>query len=117
MSRYISRLDLGNKLTHTSEYFIHVRDTARLHAALLTSPSIRGQRILAFAEPFHWDGVLNILSENKPRAAVYPEDLNDGKRDLSTVDNGPALQLLREKYGQETWTPLKQGVLESVADL
>ena len=83
----------------------------------MTNPSIRGQRFFFFAETFHLDDVLQVLRENKPRESGYPDNLNDGKRDLSTVDYGPALQLLRDGYGQESWTPLKQGVLESVADL
>lgn len=100
-----------------AEYFVNVRDTARLHAAVATDPSISGQRVFAYATPYHWDTILDHLRKTKPDFKDYPDNLDDGKQDLSTVDNGPALAILKARFGQSEWIPLEQSVSETVADL
>ena len=87
-----------------------------LHVGALTDLSLNGERIFAFAEPFHWTQVLEILRELRPSANL-PEDYKDnGQRDLSTVDNELAVKILKES-GRDGFKGLEQSLRELVDSL
>jgi nucleoside-diphosphate-sugar epimerase len=95
------------------EYYVHPVDTAKLHVAAATDSNIRGQRIFAFAEPFTWNQILDICRKARPSASI-PQDSNDQRKDLSTVDNELAKQILKERFDQDGFIPLEQGVKDAL---
>lgn len=94
-----------------TEYYVHPEDTAKLHVAAAIDPSIQSERIFAFAEPFHWNQVLEIARSGRPGVPT-PENIDNDDRDLSTVDTGSALRLLKEYYQQDGFLSLERGVLD-----
>lgn len=95
-----------------TQHYINVRDCARLHVAALLDPSQNGTRIFAFAAPFNWNDVLHILRKLRPDAAIL-DDLPDLGRDMSTVPNEAAEQLLRKHFGHG-WTSLEESVRQNI---
>lgn len=95
------------------EYYIHPRDTARLHVAAATDSSVAGERILAFAEPYNWNQILDICRKARPQANV-PANLDNDDKDLSTVDNELARSILKNRFGQEDLLPLEKGIVDTL---
>jgi nucleoside-diphosphate-sugar epimerase len=95
------------------QYFIDVVDNAKLHVAALIHPSAENERLFGYAEPWNWNDVLQIFREMFPEK-TFVEDMDLG-RDISTVDNGRALQLLKEVYGMDGWTGLEESVKGNVS--
>lgn len=98
-----------------TEWFVDVKDTARLHVASLANPSVQNERILAFAAPFNWNGVLAVFRRLYPER-TFVEDLPDIGRDLCKVPNARGAELLRE-YGQPGWTSLETCLEENTQGL
>jgi nucleoside-diphosphate-sugar epimerase len=94
------------------QYFIDVVDSAKLHVAALIYPSVENERLLGYAQPWNWNDVLQIISEMYPEK-TFVEYLDIG-RDVSTVANGRALEVLKEVYGMEDWTGLEESVKGNV---
>ena len=87
-----------------------------MHVGALTDLSLNGERIFAFAEPFHWAQVLEILRKLRPDANL-PKDYEDnGQRDLSTVDNELAVKILKQS-GRDGFKNLEQSLRELVDSL
>lgn len=80
------------------QWFVDVRDTARLHVIALIDPACNGERIFAFTAPFTWSDVLAELRKLFPDK-TFPEDQDKGK-DLSQIPNQEAEELLRKHYGR-----------------
>ena len=80
------------------QYFVDVRDTARLHVIALIDPACNGQRIFAFAAPFNWNDMLDAFRKLRPDK-IFPENREDMGRDLSEVPNEYAEELLKKHYG------------------
>lgn len=97
------------------QYFVDVRDTARLHVAALIDPQCAGQRIFAFASPFNWHDVLGIFQKIQPEGK-FPEPPQDEGRDLSRVPNAEAEALLKKHFGQG-WVGLEESLRENVKGL
>jgi len=97
------------------QWFVDVDDTARLHLAALTDPACNGQRIFAFAEPYHYNDILDIFRKEYPDKK-FPENGKEDGRDLSKVPNKEAEELLRKHFGKG-WTSFKDSVLEGVKTL
>jgi len=87
------------------QWFIDVRDCARLHIISLTNPSLSGKRIWAAAEPFGWNAVLAILRKNFPGLKL-PEDFENGGPDRQKVNSEPAKALLGG------WISLEKSVVD-----
>lgn len=95
------------------QHFIDAVDNARLHVAALIAPNSSNERLFGFAEPFNWNDVLEIFRKIYPdRKFVSDMDLG---RDVSTVANGRALELLNIVYGQTQWTSLEESIRGNVA--
>jgi hypothetical protein len=78
-----------------AEWFINVRDDARLHVAAMLDASLSTERFFAFAEPYNWIDILAVIRELRPGRQV-PEDFPNLPRDLSTVDNELGKELLKK---------------------
>ncbi|KAJ0310930.1 hypothetical protein COL516b_001630 [Colletotrichum fioriniae] len=100
----------------SSEYFVDVEDNARLHVAAAVLPNVRSERIFAWAEPFNFDTVLDILRTHFPEKNFV--DNFHHYRELSVVSQpqSRAVELLRQ-LGRDGFVPLKQSVLLNVEDL
>ncbi|OHF01191.1 NAD dependent epimerase/dehydratase [Colletotrichum orchidophilum] len=98
------------------QYFVDVEDNARLHVAAAVLPSVRNERIFAWAEPFNFDTVLDILRTHFPNKDFV--DNFHHYRELSVVSQpqSRAVELLRQ-LGRDGFVPLKQSVLLNVEDL
>ena len=81
------------------QYYVDVRDTARLHSIALRDPSCSGQRIFSFAAPFNRSDVLALFRELRPGQS-FPVDDRETGRDLSIIPNEDANELLQTHYGK-----------------
>ena len=93
------------------QWFVDVRDDAKLHVAALVDPACDGQRIFAFAEPFNWNDILAIFRKLEPGKS-FLADREQG-RDLSEVPNGEAEALLKKHYGHG-WTSLEESIRQNL---
>ncbi|KAJ5682091.1 NAD dependent epimerase/dehydratase [Penicillium maclennaniae] len=101
----------------TPQYYVDVVDTARLHAIALLAPSVKSQRIFAFAAPFNVTDVISILRGLRPDHKFDDPPANEGQ-DLTEVVPAPkAEKLLQEYFGQKEWTPLKESIAAGIRDL
>jgi nucleoside-diphosphate-sugar epimerase len=93
------------------QWFVDVRDDAKLHVAALVDPACDGQRIFAFAQPYNWNDILAIFRKLEPDKS-FLVDREQG-RDLSEVPNGEAEELLKKHYGHG-WTSLEESIRQNV---
>lgn len=101
-----------------AEYHIDVIDDARIHiiAAVLDS-SIKSERIFAFARPFTFTEMIEILKELRPDVKSLPSPPVDEGQDLSKVPNELGRQLLKKWYGQDDYKTMRQSIEECLASL
>jgi len=90
------------------QYFVDTQDVARLHLAGLIDPSVEGERIFAYAEPYTWNQILGLFRELYPNRK-FVADIPDQGVDLSTVANDRSEALLR-RFGKDGFTPLKESI-------
>lgn len=95
------------------EYYVHPSDTAKLHVAAASDPSIQNERLFAFSEPYNWNQVLELCRKFRPDAST-PSNLDNNDKDLSTVDNQAAIDILRTRYGQNGFLPLEKGIRDTL---
>lgn len=100
----------------TIEYFVHVRDNARLHVAALLDPTVQSERLFAFAEQFNWNDVVGILRRLEPDNKSIPDGPKDEPRDLTNVDKvrRRAEALLKSNFGVMGWTGLEESLTEAL---
>jgi len=102
----------GTPFNFPPQWFVNVRDDARLHVAALIDPSAHGQRLFAFAGPYTINAILAVLRKLEPGRS-FPEDRDMGE-DLCEIPNQAAEELLRKHYGHG-WTGLEETIRENVA--
>jgi nucleoside-diphosphate-sugar epimerase len=81
------------------QYYVDVRDTARLQSIALRDPSCHGERLFSFAAPFNRSDVLALFRELRP-GKTFPADDRETGRDLSVIPNEDANELLKKHYGK-----------------
>ena len=81
------------------QYFVDVRDTARLMVIGLTDPVCNGERIFSFAAPFNREDTLAVFRKLYPDRE-FPKDKQGTGKDLSQIPNEDAEALLRKHYGK-----------------
>ncbi|KAJ6104764.1 NAD dependent epimerase/dehydratase [Penicillium sp. IBT 18751x] len=117
MIRKLLKGDNGLFAFLTPQYYVDVVDTARLHAIALLAPSVKSQRIFAFAAPFSVTDIISILRGLRPDHKFDDPPANEGQ-DLTEVVPAPkAEKLLQEYFGQKEWTPLKESIAAGIRDL
>ncbi|KAL9091224.1 MAG: hypothetical protein Q9159_001519 [Coniocarpon cinnabarinum] len=91
----------------TPQYFIDVKDDARLHVAGLTHGDVVNERIFGFAEPWSYQKWVDTWTKIDPsRAGTFPPALNQDQ-DLSTYPpTKRSVELLR-RLGQDGWTSME----------
>ena len=100
------------------EYFVDVRDNARLHVAALLDPAVESERIFALAAPFNWTDIIDILRKLRPENKQIPDPPDNEGRDLSEiVPRKRAEQLLQTNFGRPGWTSLQESIATGIEDL
>lgn len=95
------------------EYFVDVRDTARLHVAALVVPSVKSKRILAYAEPYNWSQLLDILRKAYP-SREWPANIPNEAKDLSTITKARARSVeILQALGRKDFISLEESVKAS----
>ena len=103
---------------HLTEYYVDVRDDAKLHVIALLDPSVHDERIFAFADQFNWTDVTGILRRLRPNNKMIPDAPENEGRDLSEIKpRARAEGLLKSFYGQDRWTSLEQSLTEGIEGL
>jgi hypothetical protein len=98
-----------------AQYFIDVRDDAKLHVGGLLDPETNESRLFAFAEPYNWNVVLSHLRKIFPNQK-FVDDLEGLATDTSTPPTEAALKVLKDVYGQDGWTKLETSLKEAGVD-
>jgi nucleoside-diphosphate-sugar epimerase len=97
--------DLSMITSIPPQYFIDVRDTAKLHIAALVDNGTSNERLWGFAEPYNWNSVLANLRKLWPQKE-FIKDIPDLVWDESIAPTEGALKALKDVFGQEEWTSL-----------
>lgn len=97
------------------QYFIDVRDTAKLHVAALVDPETSNERLWGFAEPYNWNSVLAILRKLWPQKK-FIDDLPGLGTDESIIPTESALKALKAVFDQDNWVKLERSLEEAGYD-
>lgn len=101
---------------HRIDFYIDVEDTARLHLAALLHPDLKSRRIFAYAEPYTWKSIQDVL-RSVYADKVFAPDIPDHPLDRSIIAELPlSLQLLKD-MGRDGWSSLEDIVRANTADL
>jgi hypothetical protein len=76
--------------------------------AALIDPSLSGERIFAYTQPYTWNQILGMFRKLYP-GRQFVDDIADQGEDMSTVANEQAEETLR-RYGKDGFTPLAQSI-------
>ena len=102
--------------TPSLEYFVDIRDAARLHAIALVAPDVQNERLFAFAAPYNVNIVLDALRRVFPHKE-FPHNISSLGHDISRYPNARAEALLRAYYpGHHGWTTLEQAIRDTGLD-
>lgn len=85
--------------------------------AAALDPSLKNERIFAFAQPFTFTEMIEILKELRPDSTTLGSPPVDEGRDLSKVPNELGKQLLKKWYGQDDYKTMRQSIEECLASL
>ncbi|KAL6833435.1 hypothetical protein J3E69DRAFT_376543 [Trichoderma sp. SZMC 28015] len=99
------------------QYFVDVRDTARLHVAALLDPNVKAERIFAFATEYNWTDVLTILRKLRPDQEFPDDPENEGRDYTEVVPIARAQRLLQDFFGQTGWTSLEDSLAAGIEDI
>lgn len=92
------------------DWFVDVRDTARLHVAGLINPSVKSERLFAYSETYSWSQILDIYRRAYPNHP-WVDCPVETRRDLTTLPEcqARAVELLKE-LGREGFIGLEESV-------
>ncbi|KAE9986047.1 hypothetical protein EG328_006598 [Venturia inaequalis] len=97
------------------QYFVDVRDIARLHVIALLDPEVENERVFGFAEPFNFNDILAIFRKNIPHK-TFQEDWPGLGRDISTVSpKARSIELLKS-FGRDGFVTLEQSIMDHVVE-
>lgn len=102
-------------LNGPKDYYVDVRDTAKLHLAAAVFPHIKDRRIFAFAGHFNWDLILEILRKNQPDKA-FPSNFSNGIDPNEIQPRIKAEKLLRDSE-RPGWIGLEESISDNVQTL
>ena len=97
--------------TFPPQYNVDVRDVARVHVAALLETDVRSERLFAFAEPFNYSRVVEVLQKIDPSRQHYHPPLENEGQDLSVVDTARVTELFK-RMGREGFINLEQSLRE-----
>lgn len=83
----------------SAEYFVDVRDVARLHAAALLVDTVDRKRVFAYASPMNQTSLIATLRRLRPRNVKIPDPPIGEGSDISDVKPArEAEQLLKDFF-------------------
>ncbi|KAH6974651.1 hypothetical protein BKA56DRAFT_591604 [Ilyonectria sp. MPI-CAGE-AT-0026] len=96
-----------------SQWYVNVEDTALLHLAALTLDEVRNERLLAYAEPYSWNKILEILGRRYPKRKPKLASIDEPTADKGEVDNNRSTEILR-KMGRPGFRGLEETLVSSM---
>jgi nucleoside-diphosphate-sugar epimerase len=102
---WVNALYKGDGITARSlqalppQHMVHVRDVALLHLAALLEPDVRGERLLAYAEPYNYASLVSAIKTIDPSKTFLKTPTGRQGEDLSVVDTRRGTELL-QRYGR-----------------
>ncbi|EED22611.1 hydroxysteroid dehydrogenase, putative [Talaromyces stipitatus ATCC 10500] len=98
-----------------TQHYVNVEDVARLHTIALLDKNVNSERLFAFAGPYTWTGIIDILKKLRPSNGQIPNPPANDLPDLSNiVPSKKAEGLLKSFFAQSGWigleTSLKAGI-------
>ncbi|KAH8811040.1 hypothetical protein F5884DRAFT_830951 [Xylogone sp. PMI_703] len=100
------------------QWYIDVKDDARLHAIALLDPEVSSERVFACAAPFTWTEVLQVLRSLRPKNDTLPSPPEgEGKVLIKVLPSQRAEQLLQKFYGRKGWTSLEDTLAAGISGL
>ncbi|KAJ6445438.1 aldehyde reductase [Purpureocillium lavendulum] len=118
-SGLVQALFMGNHevLASAAQYFyIDVQDTARLHVAALLHPEVREERVFAYAGPYTWRTIQQVMQTLYPQRSFAP-DVAAAALDGSVVPGMARAEALLREMGRDGWTSLEDCVRMNTEDL
>lgn len=106
-------IDAGARLL-PSQWYVDVEDTALLHVAALCIDEVRGERLFAFAGPFGWRDVLEIMHRRYPQRQGMVKDFHEPAVDIGTVENTRSVQLLKMMGKPNGFSTLEETVVKNM---
>ncbi|OAP58308.1 hypothetical protein AYL99_07398 [Fonsecaea erecta] len=100
------------------QWYVDVRDDARVHVAALLDPEVQNERLFAFAGPYNWTDIINILNKLRPENNKIPKAPPNEGRDLTDIKGSKrAEDLIKSFFGVPGWTSLEDSIAAGIADL
>jgi len=98
------------------QYFVDVKDVARIHVAALVEPDVQNERLLAVSAPYSLNELMGYL-RSFPKNSKIPKDF-EGYSDVPIVqvDTTRSTELLK-RQGRTGWVSLKDSLWEQVKHL
>lgn len=92
-----------------------MEDSARLHLAALLHPTVTEERIFAYAKPYTWRMVQNVMREIFPNKDLTP-DIRETEADRSVVTGLARSEGLLKEMGKAGYTDLHETVRLNTVD-
>ncbi|KAF2711914.1 NAD(P)-binding protein [Pleomassaria siparia CBS 279.74] len=89
------------------QWFVDVRDAARMHVAAAVLKGLEGERVYAWAERYTWPGVAKVIEETM--GEKVPIELQDKGVDMTNPPLEKSVQYLK-RLGLEGWEPFEESV-------
>ena len=96
------------------QWYVDVEDTALLHLAALELEDVNGDRILAMAGPYSYNGVLDILRRRYPEKKSKLQSVDEPKLDCGKVANERASELLTRMGKKQGFTSLEDTLVKAM---
>jgi len=103
---------LDSLRTFPPQHMVDVRDVAKLHVAALAEEDVRGERLLAFSDPFSFNDLIDVLVK-LDSGKTWPEKIEGQLSDRRTFAKERSLELLR-RFGQDKFTSIDESVSSCV---
>lgn len=100
------------------EYYVNVRDTARLHVAALLDPSVQSERIFAWVAEHNLTDIVGALRRLRPQNQMIknaPE--NEGRDRAIAPSISRAEKLLKSFFGVDGWVGFEESIADGIEDL
>lgn len=87
---------------------VDVEDNALLHLAALTMPDVQNERVIAIADRFTYNDMLDMMARYDPQKKL-PEKLENQPPVCTEFDTKRSLELLG-RYGRSGFIPVEESV-------
>lgn len=91
---------------------VDVRDVARLHVAALINPTVKLERVFAYASAFNWSTILGVFRRIFPDKVLLEDTPNEAK-DLSVIPSRERSVELLKALGSNEFISLEESVQSS----